>query len=127
MCREIAWQGDDPIQSEVLFVELRLFSSNSIVIASFTRHHLRARPNDYTCSYCDITGLGELKNSGLPVHPQFVSKNAPTIHQQNCPVLLCHSGMQMNINYELLKICIEMKVTIVKHFNFDSMPFVHNF
>jgi hypothetical protein len=34
----------------------------------------RARSNDYTYTYCDVFALGELKNSGLPVHPQFLSK-----------------------------------------------------
>ena len=37
-------------------------------------------------TYCDVFALGELKNSGLPVHPQFPVKFAPTIRQKKYPV-----------------------------------------
>jgi hypothetical protein len=76
-------------------------------------------------------------NSGLPVHPQFPVKFAPTIRQQKSIsraelsfVALRWERVSENVQYCFVilpecrwtsKICIEMKITIVKRFNFDSM------
>jgi hypothetical protein len=72
----------------ILF-NLRFARLNGHTVKHIAAKRRRARSNDYTYTYCDVFALGELKNSGLPVHPQFVSKN----------VQYCFVIPEMQINF----------------------------
>ena len=49
----------------------------------------------HVCTYCDVFALGELKNVGLPVHPQFLSN----VYTHNSSVTFAPTIRQKNVQY----------------------------